>query len=238
MNQLSELFKKNFEKIVSNVNSAALACGRNPEDITIVSVSKTHPAEIILAAKDAGIYVFGENYVQELQKKYEDIPPNERKGLIWHYIGHLQTNKVKLIIPFIDVIQTVDSLHIALEISRQAEKVGRNIDILIQVNTSGEENKSGCEPEELLNFAHEVHNLPNLNLLGLMTIGSFTEDKKISRREFRLLKYLLNNLNSSEEGLNLRHLSMGMSHDYKIAIEEGATILRIGTAIFGERVYG
>lgn len=229
--------KENYERIKSDVYETAIKCGRNYEEIIILAVSKTHPVELILQAKEAGIEHFGENYAQELKEKYEKINQMNAKQPKWHFIGHLQSNKVKYIAPFIYLIHSVDSLSLAQEISRQAEKHNRKIDILIQINTSNEPQKSGCKPEEALNLIGEIKKINNINICGLMTIGSFSDDMDLVRSEFVLLRKVFEDAKKAFPELNLKHLSMGMSNDYKIAIEEGSTIIRIGTAIFGERKY-
>ncbi|OGU38973.1 MAG: YggS family pyridoxal phosphate enzyme [Ignavibacteria bacterium GWB2_35_12] len=234
MNNRTDDIKQNFEQIKIRVKDAAMKCGRNPNEITIVAVTKTHPTDIVKSGIDAGITVFGENYAQELKEKY-DLLGNDAENIEWHFIGHLQTNKVKFIAPFVSLIHSVDSLHLAEEISRQAIKNNRTIEILLQVNTSGEESKSGCEPEDIFTLAKDVIQIPNLNVTGLMTIGSFTDDVVQIRKEFRMLRSIRDELNNIY-GLNqFKHLSMGMTGDFEIAIEEGSTFIRVGTAIFGQR---
>lgn len=227
--------KKNFDEIEAQKKSSALACNRSADEITVIAVSKTHSFEAVEAAYQSGIKVFGENYVQELVEKQSDciaagIQPE------WHFIGHLQSNKAKYIVEFVEVIHSVDSFKLALEINKQAIKYNKKQKIMLQINTSGEESKSGCEPGESLELAKQIIELPNLDLLGLMTIGTFSDDENLIRREFRLLRNSLKDINQALS-LDLRELSMGMSHDFDIAIEEGATFVRVGTAIFGERDY-
>lgn len=231
----NENIKQNISLIKSNIEQVAKKFSRNAEKIKIIAVSKTQSIEAISAAFYAGATIFGENYVQELVEKQSLL---SAKGILpeWHFIGHLQTNKVKYIAPFISLIHSVDSEKLAYEISRQAEKHNRIIEILLQINTSGESSKFGCEPVEAIYLAEKVCSLPNINLTGLMTIGTFSDDEAIIRKEFRLLRSKLEEIND-KLGLHLNELSMGMSHDYQIAIEEGATMVRIGTAIFGERHY-
>ncbi len=231
-----ETLRKNWIEIKENVNRKAAECGREPSEITVVAVSKTHPVEMIINGMEAGIDVFGENYAQELRDKHKYLLENDLKQPRWHYIGHLQTNKVKYLAPFVEMIHSVDSVKLAEAVSKQAERFGREIAILLQVNTSGEESKSGCRPEEIIAIAKEVIEIPHLNVQGLMTIGSFSPDESIVRGEFKMLSRLLGEVNR-ELGLNLKHLSMGMSGDYLLAVEEGATFVRVGTNIFGERDY-
>lgn len=230
-----EYIRKNWHEIKKNVLNKALSCGRRPEEIKVIAVSKTHRPEKIEAALNAGIELFGENYVQELTAKYEYL---SNKGLKpkWHFIGHLQTNKVKYIVPFIDVIHTVDSIKLANEIEKWADKNNRIIDILVQVNTSGEDSKYGCEPEETEVLVKSILLLKHMRIKGLMTIGTFSDDETVIRSEFQLLRNLMLEINKNLS-IELTELSMGMTHDYEIAIEEGATYLRIGTAIFGARIY-
>ncbi len=228
--------KYNWLKISELVSAKAAEYGRQSDDVKIISVSKTHPFSVVRWGMEAGIRVFGENYVQELVEKQEealhsDIYPE------WHFIGHLQTNKVKYIVPFVSMIHSVDSLHLAEEISKHANKCGRTVDILLQVNSSGELSKSGCEPGEVFTLFEQVLQIPNVSVKGLMTIGSFSYDEDVYRAEFRLMKGLLNELNQHFPKANLKELSMGMSGDFEAAIEEGSTMVRIGTAIFGERDY-
>ena len=196
-------------------------------DTTLVAVSKTKSNEKILEAYNLGIKDFGENYVQELTTKMDTLP----KDIKWHMIGHLQTNKVKdLVKRNIYLIQSVDSLKLAKEINKEAQKQGKKINILIEVKTSSEESKTGLPPEELDNLIKEVKELPNINLLGLMTIGPNTENEEEIRKAFKLLK-------EQKDKYNLNILSMGMTNDYKIAISEGSNLIRIGTKIFGPRDY-
>ena len=230
------LLKENFGRIRKSVVECAQSNYRNPGDITIVAVSKTFSAETIELAYQSGIRSFGENYAQELRDKLQyfsnlSIKPD------WHFIGHLQSNKVKYLIPFVKLIHTVDDIDLAKEIDKRANYAGIIQNILIQVNTSGEPQKSGVEPENLNNLVQSVLLLNNINLIGLMTIGTFTDDEAISRKEFSLLAQLRQETNNFIGKEQLTELSMGMSHDYLVAIEEGATILRIGTAIFGNRNY-
>jgi pyridoxal phosphate enzyme (YggS family) len=231
-----EVIEENYKQILENIDLVKKRFGI-ARDIKVVAVSKTHPVEAIKYAIEAGIRDFGENYAQELKTKYEllkqisDVQPN------WHFIGHLQTNKVKYIIPFVKLIHSVDSFHLANEIYRQAEKHNRVVDVLVQVNTSGEESKFGCEPKEALPLIEQIGQLPNLRVIGLMTIGSFSTDENTIRMEFRLLRSIFEEAKQKFPELPLTELSMGMTNDYMIAVEEGATILRIGTAIFGERHY-
>lgn len=229
--------KENLREIQSNIEKFEEKYGRSKGEVKLIPVSKVHPIEKILEAMEAGYNVFGESYVQELTKKYEELETKGLKQPTWHFIGHLQSNKVKYIAPFIDTIHTVDKLKLANEIDKRAEQNNRKINILIQVNTSGEESKFGIEPRELNNLVEEVLKLKNIELIGLMTIAGLEATAKENEKEFELLANLLKEINSSYN-LNLSELSMGMTSDYELAIKQGSTMIRIGTAIFGERVYG
>ena len=198
-----------------------------PDNIDIVAVSKTKPINDLKEAYHAGQRIFGENKVQEMVSKFEQLP----KDILWHMIGHLQTNKVKYIASFVNTIHSLDSHKLLKEIQKQAYKHNREIKCLIQIRIANEETKFGIEPSELEEFLNFSKTLPNIKILGLMGMASFTEDKNQIRNEFRSLSNLYNSYD------NLRVLSMGMSGDYQIAIEEGSTMVRIGSKIFGERNY-
>lgn len=221
------------ENLISLKTQIAYACeasGRKAQDITLVAVSKTFPESDVLEAFNAGQLNFGENKVQEMVKKHDTLSQHEIK---WHLIGHLQTNKVKYIAEFVHLIHSVDSFKLALEINKQAEKVKRRIDILVQVNTSDEMQKSGVEVNDTKKLCSEIKQLENINLCGLMTIGKFTDDTDIIRNNFRTLKNLYEEIKPDFSHFN--YLSMGMTSDFEIAIEEGANILRVGSAVFGYR---
>lgn len=227
---------ENYKKIRVSVDDACKKYGRNPSEVMMLPVSKLHPYEAIKTAYSEGINNFGENYVQELVRKYEQSQSEQDNGINWHLIGHLQTNKVKYIAPFVEMIHSVDSFKLANEINKHAEKSARVIDILLQINTSGEESKSGCNVSEVYELFSEASKLKNINILGLMTIAGLNEDLEQTKKEFILLRETLQNINK-QYNLNLKELSMGMSGDYELAIAEGSTIIRIGTSIFGERNY-
>lgn len=235
MNSYSvETIKAHFQNIIDKIDEFKRTHSIK-RDITIVAVSKTHPIEAIINGINAGIGHFGENYAQEMRQKFFELDKLNIPSPKWHFIGHLQTNKVKYIAPFVYMIHSVDSVELAEEIQKQAKKNSRKIDVLIQVNTSGEKSKFGCNPNEAIPLIEKIKNYENIQICGLMTIGSFSLDENIIRKEFRLLRQILEQLKDKFPELPLSHLSIGMSHDYLIAIEEGATIIRIGTAIFGER---
>ena len=198
-----------------------------PYNIDIVAVSKTKPINDLKEAYHAGQKIFGENKVQEMVSKFEQLP----KDILWHMIGHLQTNKVKYIASFVNTIHSVDSHKLLKEIQKQAFKHNRKIKCLIQIRIANEETKFGIEPSELEEILNFSKTLPNVKISGLMGMASFTEDKNQIRNEFRFLSNLYNSYN------DLRVLSMGMSGDYQIGIEEGSTMVRVGSKIFGERNY-
>jgi len=223
---------KNWKRIQERIAEAAINSGRNFNEIKIVAVSKTFPAEIIEEAVEAGVTIIGENRIQEAWQKYQ------RLGNIasWHLIGHLQTNKVKRAIQIFDVIHSVDSLHLAEEISRRCEQRNKDVEILLEVKTSDESTKFGISSNQALELARKVVTLPHLRLTGLMTIGKFTSNEKEVRECFQMLRQVKDQINSNINSHKpIHHLSMGMSHDFEWAIEEGATMVRIGTAIFGQR---
>lgn len=234
--EFAEELQRRFQTISHAVADATRNAGRAPETVRVIAVSKTQPLEVIQAAEQAGIRVLGENYAQELKDKASALPGS---GIEWHFIGHLQTNKVKMIAPFVHCIHSVDSVRLAQEISKVAANLGRTIDVLLQVNTSGEESKSGCEPHEITALAEAVLPLPSIRVRGLMTIAAFSDDAEFVRPMFRLLRSLRDELRikfpeAASQGA-FDELSMGMSGDYEAAIQEGATMVRIGTAIFGAR---
>jgi pyridoxal phosphate enzyme (YggS family) len=203
----------------------------------LIAVSKTQPLEKIKEAYDAGQRVFGENKAQEMMTKYQSLP----QDIEWHMIGHLQTNKVKYIAPFVSLIHSVDSEKLLEEIDKQGKKVNRAIPCLLQVHIASEETKFGFDPEEIIKLMSgpSLSQLVNVEIHGLMGMATFTENEEIIRKEFQSLKKLFDDLKNRKLTSNvmMKELSMGMSSDYKIAIQEGSTFVRIGTAIFGERNY-
>lgn len=204
-----------------------------PEHVTLVAVSKTKPNEDVLAAYDAGQRIFGENKIQEMTQKWEDLP----KDIQWHMIGHVQRNKVKYMAPFVSLIHGVDSFKLLKEINKQAEKQNRSIACLLQMHIATESTKFGMDKEELLSVigSDEFKAMKNIKIKGLMGMATFTDDENQIRKEFKYLKAIFD---STKELLPQSEiLSMGMSGDYKIAIEEGSTMVRIGSSIFGARKY-
>lgn len=222
----------NVRKIKQKIREVCLKTGRNPEDVTIVAVTKTVPVERIIEVVKAGIYDIGENKVQELLEKRKSID-----NVRWHFVGHLQTNKVKYIVDFVHLIHSVDSFKLALEIDKRAKRINRVVDVLIEVNTSGELTKYGVEPEEALNLVRQIsENCEYVRVKGLMTVAAYLPNPEDVRPMFRTLRELRDEISKFNlRNVEMRHLSMGMSNDYEVAVEEGATIVRIGTAIFGPR---
>jgi pyridoxal phosphate enzyme (YggS family) len=224
----------NVETIRQRVARACGSIGRSPDEITIVAVAKTFPADHIRDAVRAGVHDIGENYVQELLRKRDMLAGEDIR---WHYVGHLQSNKVRHIVPWVTVIHAVDSVELAREIDRRAGQVGRLVDVLIEVNTTGESSKFGLSARDTPGFIRSLEGFEHLRLSGFMTIGPFLPDPEGSRPMFRALRILRDELaGTGQRNVDLRHLSMGMTGDFEVAIQEGATIIRIGTAIFGPRV--
>ena len=226
--------KENLQTVKNNMLKAAERAGRNPEDITLIAVSKTKPVEMIREAYDLGIRDFGENKVQELVDKYDMLPGDIR----WHLIGHLQTNKVKYIVDKAYLIHSVDSVKLAKEISKEASKRSLTVNILIEVNVSGEESKFGVSPDKLLETTEEIAALPAINIKGLMTVAPYVVDSEQNREIFaQMMKFTVDIMQKNIDNVSMDFISMGMSGDYEVAIEEGATYIRVGTSIFGERNY-
>ena len=203
-----------------------------PNHVTLVAVSKTKPVEDLQEAYDAGIRDFGENKIQEMCDKYEVLP----KDIRWHMIGHVQTNKVKYMAPFVHLIHGVDSLKLLVEINKQAEKNNRVIDVLLQVFIADEETKFGLDESELDDIlTHQIQNLSHIKVVGLMGMATFTDDTNQIENEFKSLKHLFDQHQKNHPEINI--LSMGMSGDYELAIKQGSTMVRIGSSIFGHRNY-
>ncbi len=230
MNGLTE----RISNILKRIFRAAMRSGRNPWEIKLIAVTKTVPQEVIKEAIDAGLRVFGENKVQEAREKIPVISSGFPNTLIeWHMIGYLQRNKAKYAVRLFDLIHSVDSTELINEINRHAEKIGKIQDILIEVKLSHEMTKHGIDKGRLISLLEYSRGLKNIKVLGLMTIPPLSDNPSHSRRYFMELKELLEM--AKESGFNLNELSMGMSDDFEIAIEEGATMVRIGRGIFGER---
>ncbi len=212
----------------------SLVRGTLPENVTLVAVSKTHPADAIREAYEAGQRVFGESRPQELREKYEALP----KDIAWHMIGHLQTNKIKYIAPFVAMIQSVDSARLAEAIDREAAKCNRTINILLEIHVAREETKSGWDFEELMQYLRHAPfaELPNLSVRGVMGIATNSDDEAVIRHDFGELKRCFDLL-QPYFGARFNTISMGMSHDYGMAVDCGSTMVRVGSLIFGERDY-
>jgi len=234
-----DYIEANLIKLKKNIERVCRSVERNTKEIHIVAVSKTFPVEAIASALDYNQLDFGENRVQELTVKQKEI---QGRIINWHLVGHLQTNKVKYVLPFIYLIHSLDSLKLALKIQTEAAKLGKEINCLIQVNTSDEEQKSGCEAKEALRLAKEISIFDNVRIRGLMTIAKIfpenagEEERNVVRGNFRALRELYNEIKAlCIPNVEMKYLSMGMTADYEIAIEEGSNMLRIGSAIFGAR---
>ena len=227
-----ESIRERVAHVLGRVARAAERSGRKGEEIRLIAVGKTKPAELIGEAIEAGLAVFGENYVQEAEGKISAYPQAE-----WHFIGKLQRNKVKKAVSLFSWIQTVDSLSLLMEISRRAGEAGKVLPVLAEVNLAGEASKAGMEPEALSELIEASPGLPGISLRGLMAIPPWTEDPEESRPYFiRLRELLAECVSRGGAGKQMTELSMGMSNDFEVAIEEGATMVRVGTAIFGSRV--
>ena len=225
---------ENYKEIASIVDETCTSCGRAREDVTLIAVSKTKPVELLQEAYHAGARDFGENKVQEIMDKYDKLPDDIR----WHMIGHLQTNKVKYIADKVYMIHSVDSVKLALEINKQALKVNRVIPVLIEVNIAGEDSKFGVKPSECEALIREIHTFSGIAVKGLMAVPPFVDDPEDNRQHFQTLKQLsVDIMQKNIDNVCMDFLSMGMSGDYAVAIEEGANLVRVGTSIFGERDY-
>jgi pyridoxal phosphate enzyme (YggS family) len=222
----------NIDRIKGNITETAIKCGRNPSDIRLMAVSKTVDDDRLVEAINAGVDMIGENYVQEAKRKIEKIGrPTE-----WHMIGHLQTNKAKYAVRLFDMIHSVDRLNLAIELDRLSLAIGKITKILIEVNMAGEATKSGAFRDDVLTLVKEVALLKNLSIQGLMTIPPWFDNPQEARPYFASLRELKEKIvHEKISNVAMKELSMGMSEDYPVAIEEGATIVRIGRSIFGER---
>ena len=226
--------KENFQSVEARIQAACNRAGRSRKEVTLIAVSKTKPVEMLQTIYDAGSRDFGENKVQEMCDKIEQLPTDIR----WHMIGHLQTNKVKYIVGRVSLIHSVDSLHLAQEIEKQAAKLDVIVPILIEVNIAEEESKFGIHKEETISLVREVAALPHIRIQGLMTIAPYVENPEDNRTYFRGIKQLSVDIaRENIDNVSMDCLSMGMTGDYEVAIEEGATMVRVGTGIFGERNY-
>ena len=228
------MIKENLSQIQENIRKACEKSGRDPEEITLIAVSKTKPIPMLEEAYEAGSRDFGENKVQEIMDKYPALP----KDIRWHMIGHLQRNKVKYIVDKVRLIHSVDSLRLAEEINLQSEKHQVETDILIEINIAQEESKFGVSKTEVIKLIEEAARLPYIHIKGLMAVAPFTENPEDNRKYFKEIRELsVDIMEKNIDNVNMSVLSMGMTGDYMVAIEEGATMVRVGTGIFGERNY-
>ncbi|NPA41749.1 MAG: YggS family pyridoxal phosphate-dependent enzyme [Aquificae bacterium] len=220
-----------LQEVLESIKDACQRVGRKPEEVKLLGASKTVPPEVLRRFYECGLRTFGENRVQEFLKKYEAL---QELNIDWHFIGRLQTNKVKYLMKKVSLIHSLDRKSLADEIQKRASKVGITQEVLIEVNVGGEETKGGVEPENLPELFEYTLSLPNLKVVGLMTIPPYLENPEEVRPFFAKLRNLRDKL-EEEFKVELPHLSMGMSHDFEVAVEEGATIVRVGTRLFGER---
>ena len=228
------MLSDNLQKVRSNIINSCEAVGRNPDEVTLIAVSKTKPVEILQEAYDAGARIFGENKVQEILDKYDQLPSD----IQWHMIGHLQRNKVKYIIDKVAMIHSVDSLRLAETIEQEAAKKDIVMPVLLEVNVAEEESKFGLKLEEVLPLVEEINHFSHVQIMGLMTIAPFTLNPEDNRKVFRALKKLSVDISEKNiNNVNMSVLSMGMTGDYMVAVQEGATMVRVGTGIFGARNY-
>lgn len=225
---------ENMKVVQKKIEAACEKSGRSKEEVTLIAVSKTKPVSMLQEAYDTGCRDFGENKVQELVDKYEQLP----KDIRWHMIGHLQRNKVKYIVDKVYMIHSVDSLRLAEEISKEAVKKGVTVSILLEVNVAQEETKFGASAQDVAALAEEIAKLPNIVIKGLMTIAPNVQNAEENREVFRKLKQIAVDITQKNiDNINMGELSMGMTGDYEVAVMEGATYVRVGTGIFGERQY-
>ena len=228
------MLSDNLQKVWSNIINSCKAVSRNPDEVTLIAVSKTKPVEMLQEAYDAGARIFGENKVQEILDKYDQLPSD----IQWHMIGHLQRNKVKYIVDKVAMIHSVDSLRLAETIEQEAAKKDLVIPILLEVNVAEEESKFGLKLEEVLPLVETISHFPHVQIMGLMTIAPFTLNPEDNRKVFRALKKLSVDISEKNiNNVNMSVLSMGMTGDYEVAVQEGSTMVRVGTGIFGERDY-
>ena len=224
--------RENFLRMQDRITAAAERAGRDVQSVQIVAVSKTKPVSLILEAIDAGVTDIGENRVQEAMGKYDQVDRPAK----WHLVGHLQRNKVRQALPIFDLIHSVDSLRLLAEINQRSVQLDCQTEVLVQVNTSGEPSKYGLAPDAVSDFIAKALDYAHVRIKGLMTIGAFLPDPEAVRPSFVLLRTLQEKIGEQRlEGVEMEYLSMGMTNDFEVAIEEGANLVRIGTAIFGER---
>ena len=228
------MLAENLKQVEAKIEAACQRANRKREEVTLIAVSKTKPISMLEEIYNEGIRDFGENKVQELTEKYESM----EKDICWHMIGHLQRNKVKYIVDKVKLIHSVDSVRLAQAIEQEAAKKDVTVDILIEVNVAEEESKFGLKVEEVIAMVEEISTYPHIRIKGLMTIAPFVDDPEENRSVFARLRKLSVDINAKNiDNVSVEILSMGMTNDYEVAIEEGATMVRVGTGIFGERNY-
>ncbi len=228
------MLKDNFKEVEARIQAACERAGRKREEVTLIAVSKTKPVQMLQEAYDLGNRIFGENKVQEIVDKYDALPAD----ISWHMIGHLQRNKVKYIIDKVTLIHSVDSLRLAETIEKEAAKKGVTADILIEVNVAKEDTKYGVMPEDAARLVSQISVMPHIRIKGLMTIAPFVTNPEENRIYFQRLRNLAVDIGENKsDNVTMSVLSMGMTNDYEIAIEEGATMIRVGTGLFGARSY-
>lgn len=228
------MIREQLTQTRQNIESACRRAGRGVREVELIAVSKTKPISMLREAYEAGVRDFGENRVQELLEKYEALP----KDIRWHMIGHLQRNKVKYLVDKVHLIHSVDSLRLALEIQKEAERKQAQVNILVEVNLAGEESKFGGSREETMRLVREISLLPSVHIQGLMTVAPYVENPEENRMIFANLRQLAVDIKQENiDNVNMHMLSMGMTGDYQVAVEEGATYVRVGTGIFGNRSY-
>lgn len=228
------MIRENIEIVKSKIEAACSRSGRNLRDVTLIAVSKTKPVSDIEQAYEVGMRDFGENKVQELDEKFPVLP----KDIKWHLIGHLQRNKVKYIVDKVELIHSVDSVRLAEQIEHEAEKKNLNVNILVQVNVANEDTKFGLQSGETIDIVRQISSFPHVRIKGLMTIAPFTDNPEDNRIYFKKLRELSEEIHNLHiDNVEMKELSMGMTGDYEVAVEEGATLVRVGTGIFGNRIY-
>lgn len=228
------MLRDNFKEVESKICAACERSGRSRDEVTLIAVSKTKPVEMLQEAYDFGTRIFGENKVQEIVDKYDVLP----KDISWQMIGHLQRNKIKYIIDKVDMIHSVDSYRLAESIEKEAAKKDVDINILIEVNVAREDSKFGVMPEDTFDLVKEIAKLSHVHIQGLMTIAPFVDNPEENRKYFNQLRKLSVDIDAKKvDNVIMAVLSMGMTNDYEVAIEEGATMIRVGTGLFGARDY-
>ena len=228
------MITENLEQVRKNIDEACRMAGRDPKEVTLIAVSKTKPVSMLKEAYDAGARCFGENKVQEIMDKHPQLP----EDIQWHMIGHLQRNKVKYIVDKVSMIHSVDSLRLAQTIEQEAAKHNVCVPVLLEVNVAQEESKFGVHTDEVLPLIEKISRFPHVRIQGLMTIAPFVQNSEENRTIFRTLQKLsVDIMQKNIDNVNVSILSMGMTNDYEVAIEEGATMVRVGTGIFGARDY-